>query len=541
MALRNVAWFDYDYWLTARISHRHGKPLPNALSADYVKRLVRRLNIGGTYAEFLQTQLVDAPLGAWRLNAHAKVNRARMDAELAKARYAGHLANDHNERSYRWVQQVLAHPHNALRPPVDGQRLIVRQITLHNESLQGVLLINSDARGEDGFVLYTPDAPDRRAWRSVPNTRALLRMIRKKPALLAYVIDRLPHSPADQTRRLILKGGLGTALRTPAVDDELFYAYYMAAVRGLMAIAKANSRTTGETDLQKAMTIGWRLLDLIGLAIPARVFIPLSLGRMAIEIWDGVQAYRKEDIDGVLQHVYNALSHLNDATTGFVATGVMRRMLRGVPAQPPLPLPSRYSVIPDVDNLRFRIDGIYGEGVYEQVSEFEGLTQYFIQDTQGRHYKVAFDGQRWRAIDPEQPDVYLQQPVKKRESGDWVIDSPVLWYDGLPDLENLLQQCLLAEPLSGEPIDGVDGLYQADEHLYLQTEGGQLPLRQHLLAGRFHLPIPNAHDAGVVPWAVLRWIDGQWQLRVRQAGRSSSWLALPSAYSVNRGNNRSRR
>lgn len=56
------------------------------------------------------------PGRGWRLNAHALVNRARMCAEAAKARYAGHLARNPDERAYRWVRQVLDYPHNALRP-----------------------------------------------------------------------------------------------------------------------------------------------------------------------------------------------------------------------------------------------------------------------------------------------------------------------------------------------------------------------------------------------------------------------------------------
>ena len=149
LALRNVAWFDYDYWLTARITHRHGKPIPEALNPAYIKAMIRHLNVGGSYHAYLKTQLIDSPVGGWRLNAHALVNRARMSAEAAKARYAGHLARNPDERAYRWVRQVLDYPHNALRPPVDGQRVTVRQLTIHGHTLQGVLLINAEGAGDD--------------------------------------------------------------------------------------------------------------------------------------------------------------------------------------------------------------------------------------------------------------------------------------------------------------------------------------------------------------------------------------------------------
>jgi len=169
------------------------------------------------------------------------------------------------------------------------------------------------------------------------------------------------------------------------------------------------------------------------------------------------------------------------------------------------------------------------------------LTLYYIQDADGRYYRVSFDGRRWRVIDPTQPDAYLQQPAKRLANGNWVIDSPVLWYDGLPDLGQLLANCRLQPPLAGETADAEAGLYRADGQLYLQTAAGQLPVLAHLLAGRYHLLIPNTQQAGVVPWAILRWQDRQWRIRVRQAGRSSDWLPLPQAYSTSFGSNRSRR
>lgn len=541
LALRNLAWFDYDYWLTARVSSRDGAALPAALDPNYIKALVRALNVGDSYASYLRTELIDSAQGRWRLYAHTKVNRARMHAELAKARYAGHLAQDWSERHYRWVGQVLAQPHNALRPRVDGHKVVARQLLIKGNTVQGVLLLNSTSANSTSFVLYTPDAPDRRAWRSFASPRALLRLLRNKPALRTYLKQRLPLLPATQVEKLLLKGRLGTALQTPAIDDDLFFSCYMAEVHALLAKADTNSHSTAEVDAEQALKLGLTLLDLISTVLPNKVMIPLALGRMALELWNGVEAYRADDLNGVLNHAYNALSHFNDIGTSMASMGLMRRMLRGMPKQPPLPLPPRFSVTPDTNTLRYRIDGVYGEEVYERASALEGLSEYFVQDRQGHFFKVSFDGYRWRAVDPDQPDAYLTQPVKRLANGDWVIDSPLLWYDGLPDLMRLLDDCRLQVQLAGTPDSASQGLFRAQEQLYLQTAGGQLPLRRHLLPGHYHLPIPEATQAGVVPWAVLRWQDGQWRIRVRQPGRSSDWLALPAGYSASLGSSRSSR
>ncbi|MNC74511.1 hypothetical protein D3C75_1258810 [compost metagenome] len=73
-------------------------------------------------------------------------------------------------------------------------------------------------------------------------------------------------------------------------------------------------------------------------------------------------------------------------------------------------------------------------------------------------------------------------------------------------------------------------MYEDDGQLYLQAGPRQLPLRRHLLDKHYHLIIPDAQRAAIVAWAVLRWHQGNWRIRVRQTGRSSDWLALPAGY-----------
>ncbi|MFQ6573661.1 dermonecrotic toxin domain-containing protein [Pseudomonas sp. UM16] len=537
LALHNLPWFDLDYWLTARITHAQGEVIPAELSPDYVKTLIRDLNVGGSYAEFLYTQLIESRAGRWRLQAHAGINRARMRAEAAKARYAGHFTEHRLERGYRWVSTVLDYPDNDYRPTVAGHMIQVRQLLIKGHTLQGVLLISAQELSIPSFILYTPDAPDRRSWREFGSVRELLRALRSSPSLRQYVSQRLPLLDSAAIEQLLTKGRLGPHFSKPAITGELFFAYYMAEARSLLAIANASSRTTAEVNVQSVMDTAWLIIDLISLVLPNRAMVPLSIGRLAIDVWDGLDAYNREDREGVLRHAYNALSHANDAATSYVGSGFMRRALRGMPKRPPLPMPSRYQVNPETSTLRYRIDGIYGEGVYEKASAFEGLSQYFVQDNHGRYYKVSFDGQRWRVIDPDQPDAYLQLPLKRRKDGEWVIDSPVLWYEGLPDLQRLLDDCRSPDLLAGQPIDGGHGVYEDDGQLYFLTAGKQLPLRRHLLDNHYHLIIPQAQRALVVAWAVLRWHEDQWRIRVRQAGRSSDWLALPASYSDIRGSN----
>ncbi|WP_282361936.1 DUF6543 domain-containing protein [Pseudomonas sp. PS01300] len=536
LALLNVAWLDVDYWLTARVHDTGGKPVPG-VDAGYLKQLVRSLNVGSSYADFLRSQLLDSADGRWRQAAYIRISHARMRAEVIKARYAGHFAPDRRERGYQWANTVLQHADSSLRPSVEGHRLQVRQLLVKGSTVEGVLLIGVEDQSVPSFVLYAPDVPDRRPWREYRNTRELLRSLRDTPELRSYVLKRLPHALADSVGKMLLKGRLGPHVQRPPIEGHLFKAMYNAEVQALLAEADAGSRTTGQVDAELAIEGAWLLVDLICLVLPNRVLTPLAFGRMALAIWEGAQALAQEDREGVWRHTYQALGQFGDALTSSMGGSTrVRRLLRNLPHRPPLPLPKRLSVKVDSAKLRYRIDDIHEEGIYEKSSPYPGVPQYYVGDKEGLFYQVTFDGRRWRVIDPDQPNAYLQLPLKRLENGDWCIDSPVFWHDGLPDLHQLFDDCRSTTALHGTAVQGLAGLFEDEGQLYLHTQAGQLLLRGHLVQAHYHLLIPPSRQAAVPAWATVRREASAWQVRVRQTGLSSDWMALPGDYSVMRGN-----
>ncbi|XBT44288.1 DUF6543 domain-containing protein [Pseudomonas viridiflava] len=540
LALLNISWFDVDYWLTARVHDDTGAPLAN-LSPEQVRTLVRKLDAGSGYERYLRTHLLDSPSANWRMEAHGNINRARMRAEAAKARYVGHFLPGQQEQGYHWAKAVVDYPDSSSRPPIDGQHIVVRQLVVDGHTLQGVLLLNAESPNQPSLVIYTPDAPDRRAWREFRNARDMLRAVRGNPALQQYFIQRAPGADARRLETLFSKGRLGPHVQRPIIPGNLFNALYRAEVHALIAEADTNSRSNREVLGEFGLATLRLILDLVSLVLPAPAMSALAFGRMGISIWDGFEAMEKNDHEATLHHAIAALSHASDGLNSFAGSTLMRRALRGLPPQPPRPLPQTHAATVDLAKLRYRIEGVHGEQVYEYISATPGPDRYFVKDSQGRVYNVHFDGQRWRALDPRQPDAYVQLPVKRLADGSWVVDSPVLWYDGLPDIEQLLADCRLAPPREGVPVESEADLFDANGQLYLQLADNQLPVRRHLLAGHYHLQIAGQALSTVKAWAVLRQQDGQWRIRVRQPGRSSDWLALPADYSASLGSNRSSR
>lgn len=539
LALLNIAWFDVDYWLTARVHLADDQPLP-ALTPLRVKQIIRRLNAGDGYQAYLRTHLLDSPHGQWRQRAHAQLNRTRMNAEAVKARYAGHFQRDTFEQGYGWASTVIRWPDSNDRRHYNEQQVIARQLLVQGQTLQGVILLVSP-ENSNRIVAYCPDAPDRRPWREYTHSRALIRAVRNDAALRDYVLKRLPLGNRNALEKLLLKGRLGPHIKLQTITGDLYEAIYRAEVNFLMAQADAVTRSNAELLGVYSVNVLRLLLDLITLVLPQAGTIALAFGRMGISVWDGFEAFDQADHGGALHHAIAALGHATAGLNDMAGSGLMRRVMRGLPKPPPVPLPRHYEVTPEGAKLRYRIDAPHGEAVYERQTTSAGLSQYFVKDNLGRYFNVTFDGTRWRAIDPNLPNAYLKLPIKRCLDGRWVVDSPVLWHDGLPDIQQLLDDCRVVTPMQGVASEDDAELFEDNAQLYLQLGLHQLPVRRHPLGGHYHLVMPETLRGTVPAWAVLRRDDTQWRIRVRQTGRSSGWLALPAGYADNLGSSRSSR
>ncbi|MFG0634555.1 dermonecrotic toxin domain-containing protein [Pseudomonas sp. xss_2] len=533
LALLNIAWFDVDYWLTARVHLDTDQVLP-ALTPLRVKQIIRHLNAGSGYQAYLRTQLLDSPQGRWRQQAHGQLNRARMNAEAVKARYAGHFQRDTFEQGYGWASTVVHAPDSHTRPHYNEQQVIVRQMLIQEQTLQGVLLLVSP-ENSNRIVVYCPDAPDRRPWREYTNARAMIRAVRNDAGLRRYVLQRLPLGNGKALENLLLKGRLGSHIKLQTITGDLYQASYRAEVNYMMAETDRVTRSNQELLGEYSVNLLRLLLDIVTLVLPQAGSIALAFGRMSISIWDGFEAFEADDHSGALHHAVAALGHATSGLNDMTGSGLMRRAMRGLPKPPPVPIPTHYEATPEVASLRYRIDAPHGEAVYEKRSTSPGLSQYFVKDNLGRYFNVTFDGTRWRAIDPDLPNAYLRLPIKRCLDGSWVVDSPLLWHDGLPDLQQLLDDCRLTSALHGVADADDENLFEENSQLYVQLGANQFSVRRHLLKSHYHLVMPESLRGSVAAWAVLRWQDDQWRIRVRQTGRSSDWLALPAAYSASLG------
>ncbi|APG03426.1 hypothetical protein BJI69_05505 [Luteibacter rhizovicinus DSM 16549] len=191
---------------TGRYERRHirvvtngvppGAPLPGAHT---LRQLVRELDLASRFASYLRERVSD-PQGRDFRSATMQIQQARMRAEAVAARMATYLPeqavaflDDRGDRGYRMVEAVLNSPAAATRTAVDGHRIAVRQLVYRGVVVSDVLLIGvRDVRGSPRVVLYTPDAPDGRAFREFSDRSALARDFLYAPVFEEYLLARLP-------------------------------------------------------------------------------------------------------------------------------------------------------------------------------------------------------------------------------------------------------------------------------------------------------------------------------------------------------------
>jgi len=528
LALENVALHDFDYWLTATITDANDVAIPG-LTPDRVKGLVRELDVGRNFERHLESHLLHSTHSQWRRQAYAGVQVANMRVELLRARLRGNLGQDREERSLHWVQSVLGHPHPQQRPLVDGHRIEVQQLQIRNSAINGVLILASHSPASTpGIVVYTPDAPNRVTWKYHPDRATWASTWNQDPAMHAYFLGRTSLADRESVSRTLQSGHPGAQVSSRVIDRDLFDYCYESQVRLAIANADALSTSTGESNVALAQWVTLGLLELVSLALPSRILVPMALARALLNFWQAYDERHHASLAHILRHLLEGASHLIEATVAMQSSPWFAKPMRAMPIQPPLALNPEMSVSRSVTQLRFRIDGIYGEGVYERQSDDGSPSAYYIQDREGRSYQVFFDGERWRVVDNRNPDAVYKPVVQRNAQGEWELPQDIRWMGSTPDLPTLLQRAHQPLLAPDDPRFDEHGIALLDGHRLLRVGQLIVMLRNSLLPGRYSLVIPAERRTDVPASLVVRHDERQgWQIKVKQIGMVSRWLALP--------------
>ena len=192
----NVGAGDLD---TIAIVQADGTPHPR-LSANTAVSMIRFIDIGRRYIEHLEERHGDSDAGRrYRQTARSRwLAKVRLD--IARTRLLQHDASlgrgllpDTRERGLQWMEATLAHPEPTSRKRVDGDDLLVQQLTYRGATVSDVFVIGTRSSvASSHVVVYTPDAPDRVAFREFRTRDDMIRAFLRDRTFESYLLDRLP-------------------------------------------------------------------------------------------------------------------------------------------------------------------------------------------------------------------------------------------------------------------------------------------------------------------------------------------------------------
>lgn len=527
LALENVSLLDLDFILTARVSLGNA-PAPRALTPRVVKTLVRRLSVGSSYVAFLEQRLLHDSDAQWRRERYRHLALARMRYEAYKSNASARFLPHPHDRGWCWATTVLDTPLASQRAALaTSQSLAVNQLLIQGATISGVLVITATAaQAPANVVVYTPAAPDRRTWREFANRQAFLRAFSDNPALVDYLVNRASLAQQTSVRQVLVHPAAGPRVALAAIDGDFIEQCYDAEVRHIVANVRAQAVSTTRLDAQSFTQAGLSILELMASLAPAPVPLQVALARALGALWDGLETL--PDRDTALQHFLNGITYIGDAATSLAGSPALGKSLRNLPLYPPSVLNSAMAVPRQGARLRYRIDGIYREGVYETLGEDGAAAEYLIEDRGGRRYKIEFDGEYWHIIDARHPEANTAPRIRKNGAGEYEIVSDLYWHGTAPDLGRLLAQARL-QPAPQGLTPNRRGLASRAEQRYVQLGAGFYEVRKSLVRGRYRLLLPQSEGVRYPATVLLRRdpSDHRWQIMVKQTGISSPWLELP--------------
>jgi hypothetical protein len=382
LALENVSLLDLDFILTARVTI-DGAPAPRGLTAGRVKTLVRQLSLGSTYAEFLEQRLLRDSDAQWRRERYRHLALARMRYEAYKGNASGRFLAHPQQRGFAWACAVLNHPVADQRQSLQrSEQLAVNQLLVQEATINGVLVITAtQPHAPSNVVVYTPAAPDRRSWREFASRAEFLRAFASTPILLDYLVNRASLGEQARVRRTLSNTSGGANVRLAAIDGDFIERCYDAEVRQVLADVRAQAISTLRLEATAFTQAGLSILEMMASLAPAPVPLQVALARALGTLWEGLE--NRHDRDIALQHFMSSITYLGDVGISLAGSPTFARSFRNLPLQPPSVLNSVMAVPRENTRLRYRIDGIYREGVYETLGEDGAAAEYLKKTAPG--------------------------------------------------------------------------------------------------------------------------------------------------------------
>ncbi len=420
LALENVSGIDLNFVNYSRVTDARDQPY-SALSPAQIKDLVRSVNIGGRYPEFLKQRLLTSPEALAQKASYARITAMQMRVDVLEAKIAGDFLPDRLDRGFHWVNSVLNHPQDSNdRAQVEGHRILVRGLQIRGVRVRGVMVFSTASESVGSLVIYMPEAPSGRLFYEFRDRAELVQQLLGHGAWQDYLVNRVGLEDQALIRRTLKGRVTGEVVHLPRISgDVLMEAYELEASAAINAAAQRTT-STHETNIETTFTLIEASLDIITLVLPVKVTMVIGMARSLFSLVRAIQAAEAQERERAAQGFVRAFAELVGA--------VMDGMVGGAPAAGGViksPGLSSKMALSESPSRLTPLPGWERYGIFSQLP-MEGASARYFLSQKGRWYSIKFDpdAEVWRLIDARKPFAYHYAPLRYDGVGNWEVASP---------------------------------------------------------------------------------------------------------------------
>ncbi|WP_236412899.1 dermonecrotic toxin domain-containing protein [Pseudomonas syringae] len=422
LALENVGGLDFNFTNFSRLTDNNDVAY-TALTPEQLKDLVRSANIGDRYDAFLKDRLIASPEALAQKGNFARCLALQVRLDAIEAKIAGDFLPDRLARGFNWVQAVLDEPVDSdRRQTVEGQRIVVQSLRLRGERVRGVWLFRAASSSVGSTVVYAPQAPGGRLFYEFSNDR-LSSDFAFNSFWRDYLLGRVVLAQRKRTRSILHGRGDVTLLNMPRIADNIFEEAYEVEASFAINDAADQSTTTGETNVDTAVTVATAVFDIVTVVLPIKIMLPINLVRSLYAVFKAVDAASLGDREEAAHYIVRALGELAGALIDG-AMGAGARTGTRVASSAPRGLNPQMALRTKPADVRV-LSGWEGKGIYYRVLREGGGREYFMNE-QNRWFSIIDDGaeQAWRIKDVRRPHRYHHDLIRLDQKGRWEVGSP---------------------------------------------------------------------------------------------------------------------
>ncbi|NVZ73179.1 dermonecrotic toxin domain-containing protein [Pseudomonas costantinii] len=446
LALENIEWLDLNFIRFSRLTDTAQAPY-TALTVVQVKDLVRTLNIGDSYEQFLKARLITSQEAQATQQCYTQVMALQLRVDALEAKIAGDFLPDRLDRGYQWVMSLLAGPvDDDKRRKVEEHRVIVSCLKLRGERVRGVLVFSSASQSVASRVVYTPKSKTGRLFHEYPDASAMHRDFINHSAWHDYLIERVGLSAQPRIRSVLKGGARDTVIALTRIADNFLEEAYQTEASAVINDANAQSTSTQEADYESTTTLVTAALDIATMILPVKVMLPIGLARSILSVINAVEAAQVGDRVGAAESIVRALGELVGAVIDGAAAGARsatKQILRNRTNRldPKLSLsekPKGVSLLKGWEEQHIYVRDIAESGTYQ-------APQHFLLEN-SRWYSIRRDNDAlvWRLRDPRRaPSAYPGAPLFRNAQGLWEIRSPHLGLHGGAPIPSAAERALM--------------------------------------------------------------------------------------------------